>query len=560
MRRASFRISCQRTNMLPDTQQEDLADRLRDLQGRLDEAEETLRALRSGEVDAIVAPGPEGDRVYTLKGADETYRIMVQEMAEGALSLSLDGLILFSNKQFASMLRSPLEHVIGSRLLDFVAPEDTHIVSELLSRTGGRKAEVRLSLDGAAFLPVYLSVQNVILGGAECHCVIVTDLSAQKRYEEIVAVMEAVPVGVFIAHDAECRRMVGNRMAYELLRVPGGASVSESAPERETPKTWREVRDGIDIPDRELPMQMAARSGQPVHDYEFDMVFDDGTSQCWLCNAVPLFDETRQSRGAVGTFADITDRKRAREALESTNAELRSFAYVLTHGLQEPLRTVLDSIELLAQESKRKLGADAGKYLASSVAGALRMEAILKGLVRYWEVTERSGESLSPVDCNHLLSQALLNLQPEILQSRATVTSDPLPTVVADEVMLLQVFQNLIGNSVKYKSKEVPKIHISAMRTGERWQYSVRDNGIGIDHADAARVFDMLRRLDGNGVPGPGIGLALCRKVVERHGGRIWVNSELGQGAAFRFTIPIYLDTALPGFSTQERAPESVGV
>jgi signal transduction histidine kinase len=126
--------------------------------------------------------------------------------------------------------------------------------------------------------------------------------------------------------------------------------------------------------------------------------------------------------------------------------------------------------------------------------------------------------------------------------------------------MLLQVFQNLIGNSVKYRSKEVPKIHISAMRTGERWQFSVRDNGIGIDHADAARVFDMLRRLDGNGVPGPGIGLALCRKVVERHGGRIWVNSELGQGAAFRFTIPIYLDTALPGFSTQERAPESVGV
>ncbi|MGA2881641.1 MAG: ATP-binding protein [Bryobacteraceae bacterium] len=545
--------------MPPDTQQ-DLPDRLRDLQGRLDEAEETLRALRSGEVDAIVAPGPEGDQVYTLKGADETYRIMVQEMAEGALTLTLDGLILFSNKQFASMLRSPLERVIGSRILDVVAPEDAHIVSELLSRTGRRKAEVRLSPDGAAFVPVYLSVQNVILDGAECHCVIVTDLSAQKRYEEIVAVMEAVPVGVFIAHDAECRRMVGNRMAYELLRVPAGASVSESVSERETPKTWREVRDGRDIPAGELPMQMAARSGQPVHDYEFDMVFDDGTSQCWLGNAVPLFDETRQSRGAVGTFVDITDRKRAGEALESTNAELRSFAYVLTHGLQEPLRMVLDSTELLAQESKGKLGADADKYLSYSVAGALKMEAILKGLVRYWEVTERSGESLSPVDCNHLLSQALLNLQPEIRQSRAIVTSDPLPTVAADEVMVLQVFQNLIGNSIKYRGEAVPNIHVSAVRAGERWQFSVRDNGIGIDRADAARVFDMFGRLDGNGVPGSGIGLALCRKVVERHGGRIWVESEVGRGAAFKFTIPIYLDTALPGFSTQELAPESVDV
>src|ERR1700704_346163 len=122
----------------PDTQEA----RLRELQERLDEAEETLRALRSGEVDAIVASGPEGDRVYTLKGADETYRVMVQEMAEGALTLNLDGLILFSNKQFATMLRSPLERVIGSRILDFVASGDAHIISELLNRTGGGKAEV----------------------------------------------------------------------------------------------------------------------------------------------------------------------------------------------------------------------------------------------------------------------------------------------------------------------------------------------------------------------------------------------------------------------------------
>ena len=219
--------------MPPDTQplhiQEALAERLRDLQARLDEAEETLRALRSGEVDAIVAVGPEGDRVYTLKGADETYRVMVQEMSEGALTVTLDGLILFSNKQFGSMIRSPLERVIGHRILDFVAPEDTQLVSHLLSRTGGRKAEVRLSPDGATFVPVYLSVQNVILDGVECYCVIVTDLSAQKRYEEIVAVMEAVPVGVFITHDAECRRMVGNRMAYELLRLPAGASGTGAA-------------------------------------------------------------------------------------------------------------------------------------------------------------------------------------------------------------------------------------------------------------------------------------------------------------------------------------------
>jgi signal transduction histidine kinase len=532
-------------NMQPDTKPldtlEDLNDRVRDLQARLDEAEETIRAFRSGEVDAIVASG---DRVYTLRGADETYRVMVQEMAEGALTLTLDGLILFANKQFAKMLRTPLERVIGTLISDYVAPADAHVVAELLSGTDGTKAEVRLSADGTAFVPVYLAVQQVILDGVKCHCLIVTDLSAQKRYDEIVAVMEAVPVGVFIARDAECRMMVGNRKAYELLRVLGGGSVSESAPERETPKTWREVRDGRDIPAGELPMQIAARSGQPVHDYEFDMVFDNGASRCWLGNAVPLFDETRRSRGAVGTFVDITDRKRAREALESTNAELRNFAYVLAHGLREPLRTVLDSTQLLALESEGTLGTDEGKYLSDSIVGALKMEAILKKLLHYWEVTEPSEERLLPVDCNHALLQALLNLDSEIQQSGAVVTSDSLPTVAFDEVMIVQLFQSLIGNSIRYRGDAAPTIHISTVRAGERWQFQVRDNGVGIDRADAERIFDMFRRLDGKRVPGAGIGLALCRKVVERRGGRMWVESEAGHGAAFRFTIPTSLDKA----------------
>src|ERR1022692_3932183 len=202
----------------------DLLERIRDLQERLDETVETLRALRSGEVDAIVAAGPDGDRVYTLTGADEAYRVMVQGMTEGALTLMADGLILFSNEQFATSLSRPLERVIGSRIQDLVAPEDADVVSALLCGSAGRRAEVRLRTDGAGLVPVYLSVQNMVLDGVERLCVIVTDLSAQKRYEEIVAVMEAVPVGVFITRDPECRKMVGNRMAYELLRVPAGAN------------------------------------------------------------------------------------------------------------------------------------------------------------------------------------------------------------------------------------------------------------------------------------------------------------------------------------------------
>jgi light-regulated signal transduction histidine kinase (bacteriophytochrome) len=154
------------------------------------------------------------------------------------------------------------------------------------------------------------------------------------------------------------------------------------------------------------------------------------------------------------------------------------------------------------------------------------------------EITEDSGGLLS-IDCNHVLSRTLLSLQTAIQHSGATVTSGPLPTVVAKEGMLTQIFQNLIGNSIKYRSEAAPTIHISAERTAEGWLFSVRDNGIGIDPADAKLVFGMFKRLHGKEIPGTGIGLALCRKVVERHGGRIWVESEMGRGATFKFTIPM---------------------
>ena len=237
-------------------------------------------------------------------------------------------------------------------------------------------------------------------------------------------------------------------------------------------------------------------------------------------------------------MSDITERKRAEEALQTINADLRNFAYALTHDLREPLRMVVNFTQLLAKEREGKLGEDADKYISYAVEGALRIEALLKALFDYWEVTERGGKSLSPVDCNHALSHTLLNLQTAIQESGATVTSDPLPTVVAEDAMLVQVFQNLIGNSIKYRGEAAPRIHISAVRIAEGWLFSVRDNGIGIDPKNAEWVFGMFKRLHEKEVPGTGIGLALCKKVVQRRGGRIWVEPEAGGGAVFKFTIP----------------------
>jgi light-regulated signal transduction histidine kinase (bacteriophytochrome) len=199
---------------------------------------------------------------------------------------------------------------------------------------------------------------------------------------------------------------------------------------------------------------------------------------------------------------------------------------------------VVNFTELLAREYEGKLGKEADTYLSESVEGALRIEALLKGLLAYWEITERQQDTFASIDCGAVLDKALLNLQAATAQSGAIVTSDRLPTVVAEEVMLMQVFQNLISNSIKYRSEETPKIHVSAERDAEGWLFSVRDNGVGIDPKNADRAFRMFTRLHGRELSGTGIGLALCKKVVERQGGRIWVESEAGRGATFKFTVP----------------------
>lgn len=274
-------------------------------------------------------------------------------------------------------------------------------------------------------------------------------------------------------------------------------------------------------------------------DFEVTHEFEHVGRKVMLLNASEIFNPNAQARTILLAIEDVTDRKQAEDALKATNAELQHFAYALTHDLQEPLRMVVNFSQLLGRNYAGKLDQEADKLISYSVEGALRIESLLKGLLSYWEVSGREHDAFAPTDCGAVLAKALANLQTAISQSGAIVTSDPLPTVVAEEIMLTQLFQNLISNSIKYRSAETPRIHVSAEREKEGWRFAVRDNGIGIDPQDASRVFGMFRRLHGNEIPGTGIGLALCKKIVERKGGRIWVESEAGRGATFKFTIPI---------------------
>ena len=224
--------------------------------------------------------------------------------------------------------------------------------------------------------------------------------------------------------------------------------------------------------------------------------------------------------------------------LKRSNAELEQFAYVASHDLQEPLRMVASYTQLLAKRYKGQLDADADEFIGYAVDGASRMQRLIQDLLAYSRVATL-GHGLEPVDCKVLFEAVLKNLRLAIDESRAVVTHEILPTVMADGRQLAQVFQNLIGNAIKFRGEEPPHLQVSAKRLTDEWQFSVRDNGIGIDPQYAGRIFVVFQRLHNIAeYPGTGMGLAICKKIIERHGGRIWVESQLGKGATFYFTLP----------------------
>ena len=238
--------------------------------------------------------------------------------------------------------------------------------------------------------------------------------------------------------------------------------------------------------------------------------------------------------------AEITDRRRTAEELARSNADLQKFVYVASHDLQEPLRMVASYLQLLERRYKGRLDDDADDFINYAVDGAIRVQRLINDLLTYSHVSMRS-KDFELTDSEAVLEHNLSNLQMAIEESEAVVTHDPLPTVMADSTQLRQLLQNLISNAIKFHNEKPPRVHISARQEEGEWIFSVRDNGIGIDPDYRERIFVIFQRLHGVGeFTGTGIGLALCKKIVERHGGRIWVESQPGDGSTFYFTIPTH--------------------
>ncbi len=243
---------------------------------------------------------------------------------------------------------------------------------------------------------------------------------------------------------------------------------------------------------------------------------------------------------------ELTERKKVEEELKKTlselkrsNEELQQFAYVASHDLQQPLRMVASYTQLLAKRYKDKLDKDANEFIKYAVDGANNMKTLIEDLLEYSRIQTR-GNPFEVINFEEVLKDVLFSFHETIKEKDAEITHDYLPNILADKTQLIQVFQNLIDNALKFRSKDPVRIHISAKKNKKNWQFSVKDNGIGIDPEYFDRIFIIFQRLHRKSeYPGTGIGLALCKRIIERHNGKIWVESKVGKGSTFHFTIPI---------------------
>ena len=285
-------------------------------------------------------------------------------------------------------------------------------------------------------------------------------------------------------------------------------------------------------------------AGQRVEHLETLRMTKDGEMIDVSVTVSPVKDRDGRITGASKILRDITQRKRAEEALRQTaedlvrsNKDLEQFAYVASHDLREPLRMVTGFMSLLKDHCQGKLDAKADQYIGFATEGASRMQTLIDDLLAYSR-TGRS-EASEPTDLEGVLDSVLQTLAARIEESAATITRDPLPAIAANRLELTLVFQNLVANALTFRGEHKPEIHVAAQRQANAWLLTVRDNGIGIDPQFAERIFLIFQRLHTREqYPGTGIGLAICKKVVERHGGRIWVESQPGKGSTFCFTIP----------------------
>jgi PAS domain S-box-containing protein len=386
-----------------------------------------------------------------------------------------------------------------------------------------------------------------------------SEVREREQAARLQAILDAAPALIWSAHDAECRTISGNRAARTMSRVDESTNMSKSGPEAERIAHYRIRKDGKELAPEEMPIQIVAKSGRELRDYALEFVLDDDTEYSLLGNVTPVLNSEGNPSGAIGAFLDITGRKLMEEELrksrdelelrvkertvelERSNQALQDFASIASHDLQEPLRKVSSFGNMLNEKYGESLGEQGKDYLARMLNANQRMQSLLTALLEYSRLSTTT-DPFVEVELTGIVREVLLDLEVRIEKTGGRVRVGELPVIQADPTQMRQLFQNLIGNGLKFhKEGERPVVDVSCTMADDRTlRIVIEDNGIGFDEQYLDRIFAPFQRLHGKSsqYEGTGMGLAICKKIVERHGGHITARSSPGKGTAFIIALP----------------------
>jgi PAS domain S-box-containing protein len=489
---------------------------------------------------------------------------------DGVVALGADGRVLLANPAAVDLLGMPLVGLgleewarqVPHWLPDGVSwcPDDHLPMARALAGETVEEVEVFVRPPARpAGLALSLSARPVAGGGA---VVVLRNVTARKALRDSQALyhslVESLPFSVFrkdatgmitYVNRAFCAALglppdrVLGRTEFDFMPAPLAARYREEE---------RMVLDSREVLER-LEEHLSMDCGRHCRCGPADEMDDTSEPKYIHSRLAPVFDAEGRVVGTQGAFWNATSWKRAErnwqqsaadlrrlnEELARSNDELQQFAYVASHDLQEPLRMVKSFTQLLKARYGEALGVEGREFIDFAVDGATRMQGLIEDLLSYSRVTTR-GKPLAETDSETAVEKAIANLHMLIVESGAIIEREPLPLVRADASQLAQLFQNLIGNALKFRRGQPPRVRISARYERGEWLFGVRDNGIGIEERHRERIFQIFQRLHPRErYPGSGIGLAICKKIVERHGGRIWLESEVGVGSTFWFTLPV---------------------